>query len=56
MSLENFQVEKHQINTLASAAAKAALASININTDPNQFLTEQLGKDIPNLELFAVQN
>lgn len=37
---------------LASAAARAALASININTDPNQFITRATGKAInPNLEL-----
>tara|TARA_B100000945_G_scaffold85309_1_gene66193 strand:- start:774 stop:2345 length:1572 start_codon:yes stop_codon:yes gene_type:complete len=37
---------------LASAAARAALASININTDPNQFVTRATGKAInPNLEL-----
>jgi hypothetical protein len=37
---------------LASAAARAALASININTDPNQFHTRATGKAInPNLEL-----
>ena len=45
--------EAPDANTLlASAAAKAALASININTDPNQFLTRATGKAInPNLEL-----
>ena len=37
---------------LASAASRAALASININTDPNQFITRATGKAInPNLEL-----
>ena len=37
---------------LASAAARAALASININTDPNQFITRATGKAVnPNLEL-----
>ena len=37
---------------LASAAARAALSSININTDPNQFITRATGKAInPNLEL-----
>lgn len=37
---------------LAGAAARAALASININTDPNQFMTRALGKAVnPNLEL-----
>ena len=37
---------------LASAAAKAALGSININTDPQQFITRATGKAInPNLEL-----
>ena len=37
---------------LASAASRAALASININTDPNQFITRATGRSInPNLEL-----
>ena len=37
---------------LASAAARAALSSININTDPNQFITRATGKAVnPNLEL-----
>jgi len=37
---------------LASAASRAALAAININTDPNQFITRATGKAInPNLEL-----
>ena len=37
---------------LASAAARAALSSININTDPNQFMTRATGKAVnPNLEL-----
>ena len=37
---------------LASAASRAALASININTDPNQFITRATGRAInPNLEL-----
>jgi len=45
--------EAADTNTLlASAAARAALASININTDPNQFITRATGKAInPNLEL-----
>jgi len=45
--------EAGDANTLlASAAARAALASININTDPNQFMTRATGKAInPNLEL-----
>ena len=40
-------------NTLISAAAaKAALSQININVDPNQFVTRSTGKAInPNLEL-----
>ena len=37
---------------LASAASRAALAAININTDPNQFITRATGRAInPNLEL-----
>ena len=37
---------------LASAAARAALASINVNTDPNQMMTRAFGKAVnPNLEL-----
>ena len=37
---------------LASAAARAALSSVNINTDPNQFMTRATGKAVnPNLEL-----
>ena len=37
---------------LASAAAKAALSSININTDPNQMITRATGRAVnPNLEL-----
>ena len=40
-------------NTLiSSTATKAALAQLNINTDPNQFITRATGKAInPNLEL-----
>ena len=37
---------------LASAASRAALSAINIQTDPNQFITRSQGKAInPNLEL-----
>jgi len=37
---------------LSGAAARAALASINVNTDPNQMMTRAFGKAVnPNLEL-----
>ena len=45
--------EAGDANTLISAAAaKAALSKVNINVDPNQFVTRSTGKAInPNLEL-----
>jgi len=45
--------EAGDANTLISAAAaKAALSKVNVNVDPNQFVTRSTGKAInPNLEL-----
>ena len=45
--------EAGDANTIISAAAaKAALSKVNINVDPNQFVTRSTGKAInPNLEL-----